>query len=447
MSLSTMRILPALAAGCALFAATLDARAQVTPPSCATLPQPIIYGAGGSAQQVLVAEIATQLAEASTPYTVVYSDSGSACVGYNDLVTPPTTPITGTALYWNGSSPQQGSSCTLDGTETFTFAVMGNSPSLCGGVTWPNPAVGQFLGPVQPLDFVVPGGPGGSTEQSISTEAAYYIWGFFASDADHTVPPWSTPANIFTRSTSSFVSLFLSLDTSIPVARVAGTTVADAGLLGTQEKQAQNTVTALASLSGTTAASSGIGVVSGEYADLNRGSINILAYQHTGQTCGYWPDSTPQAFDKANVRSGQYWLWSPVHFFALVGDGGQISDPNTATFIGLFTGATTSPPAGVDVFNAEVAAYTVPTCAMQAGRDGDLTAPYSYAPPAPCSCKFDFAVDNANKDATCKTCSQDSDCTTNHCRNIGAPLPTLVADAGASTTPDAGTSVGYCEAY
>ncbi len=110
----------------------------------------------------------------------------------------------------------------------------------------------------------------------------------------------------------------------------------------------------------------------------------MLAYQHTGQSCGYWPDSTIDAFDKANVRSGQYWLWSPVHFFAAVNASSQITDPATANLIGLFTGATT-PPAGVDVFGAEVAAFTVPACAMQAWRDGDLAAPYSYAPAGSCS--------------------------------------------------------------
>ena len=71
---------------------------------------------------------------------------------------------------------------------------------------------------------------------------------------------------------------------------------------------------------------------------------------------------------------------------------------------------------------------------MQVWRDGDLAEPYSSEPAAPCSCKFDFAEGNANKPSTCKTCTQNSDCSTNHCRNIGPPL-----------NSDAGASVGYCE--
>jgi hypothetical protein len=95
------------------------------------------------------------------------------------------------------------------------------------------------------------------------------------------------------------------------------------------------------------------------------------------------------------------------------------------------------------VFAAETGAYTVPSCAMQAWRDGDLAAPYSYAPPVPCACKFDLATNNTNKAATCKTCTADADCATGHCRNIGPPLG---ADAGGANE-DAGASVGYCEAY
>ena len=177
--------------------------------------------------------------------------------------------------------------------------------------------------------------------------------------------------------------------------------------------------------------------MSGEVADGNRSSVKELAYQHSGQTCGYTADSdSTSAFDKVNVRDGQYWLWSPVHLFAAVDGQGNITDANTKALIGYFTGAV-APPTGVDIFAAEVAAYNVPTCAMHVWRDGDLAPLYSFAPDDPCSCKFDFATNNALKPSSCITCTQDSDCTTNHCRNIGPPLQ---ADAG-------GPNVGYCEVY
>lgn len=428
------RMAPPLAVGAAISLGSAEARGAT---ACSSLNSTnsgaIVYGAGGSAQVPLLTQIGTQLANLNPPTYVVYS-SGNACTGYSDLVTP--TSITGTADYWDGSGKTL--SCTLDaGGDPVTFAVMGNSPTQCSGVTSLAAGFGQFLGPVQPIDFVV---PSTSSQQSFSTEAAYYVWGFGASAANLTVTPWGTTPDIFTRSSSSFVTIFVGLETGVPGATIA--------TKGTQESTNQATVTGLAALNGTANAESGIGFVSGEVADGNRSSIKVLAYQHTGQTCGYWPDSTIDAFDKVNVRSGQYWLWSPVHFFAAVGSNGSISDPNTAAFIGLFTG-TATPPAGIDVFAAEVGAYTVPSCAMQAWRDGDLAAPYSYAPPNPCSCKFDYATNNANKPATCKTCRQDSDCSTGHCDNIGPPL-NADADAGTEAGADAGTdagtgNVGYCE--
>jgi len=388
--------------------------------SCASLPGAIVYGAGGSAQQPYLAQVGTQLAKLSSPISLVYSDSGSACVGYDDLVTP--TSITGTALYWDTTGSTL--SCTLDITgDPVTFAVMGNAPNLCTGVPALASGYGQFLGPVQPVDFVV---PVQSSQQSISTEAAYYIWGFGAT-APNAVTPWTVPANIFTRSASSFVNLFVSLDTGVPAATVATHT--------TVESTNAATVAALAALNGTSSAENGIGFVSGEVADGNRASIRALAYQHTGQSCGYWPDSTLTAFDKANVRDGQYWLWSPIHFYAAINSSNAISDANTAAFIGYATGSLAA-PVGFDLFAAEFAAYTVPQCAMQVWRDGDLAPMYSYSPPASCSCEFDIASSGANKPASCKICAHDSDCTAqaSHCRDVGPPLGV-----------DSGANVGYCE--
>ena len=61
-----------------------------------------------------------------------------------------------------------------------------------------------------------------------------------------------------------------------------------------------------------------IGFVSGENADANRTTVRTLAFQHTEQRCGYWPDSTATSFDKRSVRDGLYWLWTTTHFFAPV---------------------------------------------------------------------------------------------------------------------------------
>jgi hypothetical protein len=412
-----------------------------------------IYAAGGSSQETFVGTIAAQLANLSTPIWLVYNDTGSACVGYQDLVGTPQPTLT-SGLYWDTTAKAL-TSCTITTPAPVTLAIMGNSPAQCPQTSGLADGYGEFLGPVQSIDFVVPVTQS-ATQQSLSTEAAYYIWGFGAV-GPNTVAPWTVPANIYTRSASSFLTIFLSLETKLPVARIAqpyppvGDAAAPAG--PTQWKTTLLTESHLAALNGTAGQETGIGFVSSEIADAYRSQIRVLAYQHTGQTCGYWPDSTADAFDKINVRTGQYWLWSPVHFFAAVNAGSDatkvanVSDTPTKNLVGWFTGDVAL-PAGVDVFASSVAASTVPRCAMQAWRDGDLSDPYSYQPPASCSCKFDFATGNVQKAASCKTCATDNDCNsgqdasiTYHCRNIGAPITPLGTDAGAS----GGGNVGYCE--
>jgi hypothetical protein len=403
-----------------------------------------IYGAGGSSQEPFVAQLASALASLSPPIWVVYNDTGSACVGYQDLVTPTTI---ASGLYWDTAGGKL-SSCTLATPAQTTFAIMGNSPKQCPQTTGLASGFGQFLGSVQSVDFVV---PFQSSQQSISTEAAYYLWGF-GGVGSNSVAPWTVPANIYTRSSSSFLTIFVGLATGLTPSRIAQPypPVGDAAAPAnpTQVKTNALTVSGLAGLNGSNP-ESGIGFVSGETADGERGknTIKVLAYQHsdraTGQkqSCGYFPDSTKDALDKINVRTGQYWLWSPIHFFAATSNASgtpkvsDITDADTKALIGWLTGDV-APPAGIDPFKISLASGTVPQCAMQAWRDGDLGTPYSYSPSASCSCKFDIATHSALKPASCHTCQSDNDCTeTHHCRNIGAPLD-----------PDAGTgNVGYCE--
>ncbi len=151
---------------------------------------------------------------------------------------------------------------------------------------------------------------------------------------------WGTPAKIFTRSTGSTAAIIAALGLGLPVANLSGT--------GTQESSSSNMVTAVGGVS-PTAGADGIGFVSGEYADGNTSlstadggagpTIKVLAYQHYGQGCGWLPSSTPNTYDKINVRNGLYALWAPVHFIAAVDGTGTPTDASAKSFIGYFTGS------------------------------------------------------------------------------------------------------------
>jgi len=161
-----------------------------------------------------------------------------------------------------------------------------------------------------------------------------------------------------------------------------------------------------------------IGYVSGDVADQNRkkNAIKVLAYQHFGQSCGYWPDSTPNTYDKLNVRTGQYWLWGPMHFFAFVDPTTkQITDARTRAFIELVTGKA-APPAGLDVLKITVDAGNVPKCAMNVWRSGDLGPLMSYQPDEPCGCGFEKLATGAT---SCTPCATSATCPSSHpvCRN------------------------------
>ena len=166
--------------------------------------------------------------------------------------------------------------------------------------------------------------------------------------------------------------------------------------------------------------------------------MKTLAYQHFGQTCAYWPDSSESTLDKLNVRQGLYPLWTPGHFFAPVDTTGAVvnhrpgaSEPERAAIaerverlIGYFSGELASPPSVTPPIPQRViAAGDIPLCAMQVTREGTVGAVSSYAPPEPCGCYFEAIA--TGKTEACPTCDVDEDCATfaPKCRH------------------------GYCEAY
>lgn len=348
---------------------------------CGALPSPT-YGLGGSAQKPLIARVATALAQAAPPTTVIYQAPG-ACFGINALISR--TPLTGTASYWDTNGKEQQCDLPLAGVQP-NFANMGNFATTCPGVARLPDGLGDFRGPIAAVDFLV---PVASQQQSISAEAAYLAFGLGKAGK---VTPWVDESFLIKRDQNSFATLLVSLATGVP----------PAAFKGVDAKSNAGTVMLVGAAQNPEAA---IGYASSDVADANRGSVRVLAYQHKGQSCGYWPDSTVTAFDKANVRSGQYWLWAQTHFFAPVDGGGTIPHADTARFVGLFTRAVTVP--GIDMLAIEAKSGNVPECAMHARRDGDLGPLASYLPAAPCGCAFEKAATGATG---CTACKINDDC-------------------------------------
>lgn len=376
-------------------ASTLPLAARAETPDCEDISggAPILYGAGGSAQRELVGKASVVLQNGSSPIFAVYKDDAGACSGINALTGVGSTTITGSAYYWDSTTGSR-ATCNLPlAGETVDFAVMGNGPTLCPLIT--DDALLEDIidvtGPVSTVNVVV---PNASTQQSISAEAFYLIYGL-GPEAD--IAPWNNadPAYYIHRNENSFVQLYLSEATGLPVTKYYGT---DAGTNS-------NTVSYLAALA---TPEQGIGFCSGDVADANRGTVRTLAWQQTGQNVGYWPDSSATAFDKQNVRNGQYFLWGTNHFYGLEGaTEGSYADPNVQVLLEYFSGV--SQPAGTtqSITDTAINNANIPACAMTVARDGDLGPIYARTPDEPCGCYFDFRVTGAT---TCEACDDANPC-------------------------------------
>lgn len=382
----------------ALLAAAAFARAGAAGAvDCNALPEPV-YGIGGSAQRPLLARVGARMSALSQPRTLIYQAPG-ACVGLNAVLN--STRLTGQGTYWTAAGAE--STCDLPLTGQLPdFAALGNQATLCPGVTALPAGVGDFEGPVTTWNVFV---PRASSQQSISSEAAYFVFGF---GRESGVAPWTDEAAIIRRDANSAAQIILGLATGVPVERFRGVDAMTNGRSISLVAMATN-------------AEGAIGFASGENVDANRATVRTLAWQQAGQTCGYWPDSTATAFDKRNVRDGHYWLWTTTHFFTRTDAGGQITDARVRDLVGWFSGAV-APPAGVPILDLTIQNGNIPLCAMQVRRARDLGPIASYAPPAPCTCYFERVATGAT---ACAACTRTEDCGGGRraCRN------------------------GYCEAY
>jgi len=171
-----------------------------------------------------------------------------------------------------------------------------------------------------------------------------------------------------------------------------------------------------------TKATQALGYVSGSTADAARLKVKTLAFQGLGQECGVYPDSTLTSLDKLNVRKGKYALWAQGHYFTKVNANGVPTNARVANLIGWFNGSTQAPGSTVSPLDATIKAGDIPACAMEALREGTAGAFYSYAPPKPCTGRFEFV---ANGSTAHDICTADTECE--------------------GDTPSC--NFGYCEAY
>lgn len=355
---------------------------------------PVVYISGGL--QPLIAELAKVLfADPVAPITIVQKVQGS-CISLGALLDG-TPALTGTANYWDPDSTStmptsKQENCILPGTEAgapapIDIAISDVFPSTCRPTLAALPApFADFFGPIQMYNFVV---PAASKQQSISAEAAYFVFGFGSASG---VLPWVDNNFIFRRNVGSGTQALLATAIAVPAARWAGV---DGG-------SNELVVGKLTSLTLADEVNKAIGIVAGDYS--TRPGLRQLAYQHYGQRCGYLPDV--KANDKMNVRDGHYPLWGPVHLHTRVDAGtGLAVRPEVRRVISYLNGVL-PPPQGLDLISVEARQQFVSPCAMSVARKTEMGPVTPYTPERSCKCAFD----NATAGTTCKACTQSAEC-------------------------------------
>jgi hypothetical protein len=302
-------------------------------------------------------------------------------------------PATGLATWWDPTAPEVANerTCAMPaGGLTVDLGMSDVFATSCAELPFGLPEnVGDFFGPIQTMALVV---PGTSSQRTISAEAAYLAYGF---GADSRVGPWTDEQLLFQRGANSGTQALIASVTKVPAARWRGTL-------------ARNSDDMLAKLLAVPAdkAERALGILSTDYTDAYRAELKVLAFQDFGQACAVYPDSTASAYDKANVRSGQYALWGPVHFLVRVNpSSGATTSKNAEAVVGYLNGSRQL--AGIDLVQYYALRRLVPSCAMRVTRASDGAAPQPFSPPKPCGCYFESQVAGVS---ACTACTSSLSC-------------------------------------
>jgi hypothetical protein len=365
---------------------------------CVNLHNPV-FVTGSSAANAFIGKLAAALQTLPDPINIVYQSSAS-CNGVKAMLPAAQTPltITGTGNIYDSTGTAIAGGCALDATgQAVDIGVSDVWQQTCG--LTPASDVKEFKGPIQSMNFVV---PTGSSQSSISRDAAYLIFGFGAAQP---VLTWTDPTYFEVRVSDS------------GTLRMTGAAIGVDGVthtwFGNANAGGSDVVNKIATDVGAGKTDQTIGILSSGDADkaANLPNIKKLAYQHTGQDCGYTVDSDSNAgsHDKRNVRDGHYFIWGPMHLFAHVDTKGVPTNAQVAKILGIVTNSAPVADNVIDFVQVQAKASVVPECAMRVYRDSEAGELSSYMPKNSCSCKWETEANG--KPPECVTCTADTDCT------------------------------------
>ncbi|HEX9102720.1 MAG TPA: hypothetical protein VF997_10975, partial [Polyangia bacterium] len=238
---------------------------------------------------------------------------------------------------------------------------------------------------------------------------AYLVAGLGPANA--MVAPWNDPQYFYGRPASKGTQISIGGNIGVPASKWQ--------LMMDPQHQIDQSSAVAAAIAAQASTGNGektLGILGAEVYDPARAMVHSLAFRAYKQLKSYWPDSTPTAFDKKNVRDGHYPLWSYVQYLApqAAGGGGALN-PNAQTIIDMLVGnAVTTSPA-FEPLDLVINAGLVPACAMKVSRttEGGDRAPST--PAQPCGCYYESKVPMGS--TTCTACTDNSTCGSGMCRH------------------------------
>jgi len=382
-----------------------------------SFPADTVYIVGGDAMLPFASRVAQAAADQGRA-TVIYSQ-GISCANIKALVNGEKlkTAISSVGFYYE---PTAGADnlpvrrlCAMGDDTVADVSISNAFATTC--LTLPQGLPSSFRDVLGPVLVVAFGVPKVSTQTSISAEAAKLVFGVGGAGA---VPPWTDPTAVHIRGPQAGVVVTPAPIIGVPVDRWKGNVQANAMTL-------YNAMIAANTAGGETAEKT-IGILASSDLDPRRDRLKPLAFQDVGQSCGYYPDSTEQAFDKANVRDGHYPIWSSTHFTLRVNAQGLPINARAGEVVDIMQGAATL--SGLDIIQLYALGRVIPNCAMKVRK----TSESEYTPFRPqnaCGCYFDV---QATGTTACKPCSSNADC---------ADAPNGATQCNRFGTP----AVGHCE--
>ncbi len=450
----TYKVCALVAASGAVLATAGPARAaNIDCSNSTTVPHPV-YIAGSSASQPVLQAIAKVLAGQSPPVSILYSGP-SSCLGLEDVVAGQTESNT-----WKYLDPTTNAADTcVAGSTAFpaSYVDIGVSDVFPASCVQPQVTVGsgfkEFHGAIQPMEIVV---PWASSENSISQDAAYTVFGFGAEM--YQVSPWTQSTAIWIRNPASGTEVMTANAIGLRGHQVALRAVARRGCRAGERYHRQSARPPSPARPPARPTPRSASCAAGTLDPLRgapgtndaggaTGGYKPLAFQAKDESCGYYADSDLNHYDKINVRQGRYAIWGPVHFLTNVdGSGNPLASPSNAqnvnpsatadvvTVIKMIQhqGLTVNDPGLKTIITAEASAHFVPDCAMEVARTTEVNlttsgGEMSYAPTGACGCFFESLEGGGTTTSPyCQTCATSADC----------------ADAGVYTH----CNYGYCEA-